>query len=134
MTTQDPTAGQPQPAPKPPILSQQTIGIICGLIIFAGGVAASHGLISQQTADYFASPEATAFIGTLAGAVALGFRAWANRPHGLIQSTNRLSQVDAVIVKPKTASEIDVPGVVGSVDKAAEVVHAARVKHAPAAH
>lgn len=119
MSQQDQNAAQSQ---KPPVISQQTISLICGMITFMSGIAASQGLITEQTKSYLGSPEVLAFVGTAAGLVVVGIRAWNNRPHGLIKSTNRLKQVDAVVVKPKTAQAIGVPGVVPSVAEAAKVV------------
>jgi hypothetical protein len=111
----------PNPATKAPVLSPQTLAVIAVAISFVGGVAASRGLISKETADYFASPEAMAFVGTIGAAVVAGWRAWANRPHGLIQSTADLPQVNAVITKPKTAEEIPVSNVVGTLEEASRV-------------
>lgn len=119
MTQQDQSAAQSQ---KPPVVSQQTISLVCGLITFTAGILASNGLISEQTKAYLGSPETLAFVATAIGAVVLAVRAWNNRPHGLIKAANRLEQVDAIVVKPKTASEVAMPGVVPTVADAAKFV------------
>jgi hypothetical protein len=124
MDQQDPTLNPqaPNPVAKAPVLSPQTLAVLAVFISFAGGVAASRGLISKETADYFASPEAMAFVGTIGAAAVAGWRAWANRPHGIIKSAAALPQVDAVITRQKTANEIPAGNVVGSIEDAAKVV------------
>ena len=92
------------------------------VISFTAGILSSRGIISKETQDYLAGPETLSFLGVLGAAVLAGYSWYANRSHAQIQNTNKLKQVDAVIVKPKTADEISMPGVVGSVDDAAKVV------------
>lgn len=101
------------------------------IVVFAAGILSSRGIISKETQDYLAGPETLAFLGVLCTAGLGGWALWANRPHGLIASANALPQVDAVVVKPKTAGEMQTPGVVGSVEEAAEVVKAPRHRAKP---
>lgn len=119
----------------PAILTPQNIAIIRIVIMLVGGFAVGRGWMSQESLDALTEPNTFATL--CLGAAALGAAGWAiysRRAHGMIQDTNRLKQVDAVIVKPKTASEINVSGVVGSVDDAAKVVPVRSHKTAHAAH
>lgn len=115
-------------------LTPQQIAVIGTVIAFIAGLFASRGLISKSTAEYLAGPEAmTALSGIVAAGAAI-YQLIKGRPHELIRDTNRLAQVDAVIVKPKTAGEIDVPGIVGSVDDAAKAIHRASAKRSASPH
>lgn len=107
----------------PAILTPQNIAIIRVLAMLIGGFAVGRGWMSQESLDTLTEP--ATFITLCLGAAALGSAGWAiysRRAHGMIQDTNKLKQVDAIIVKPKTAAEIQTSGVVGSVDDAAKVV------------
>jgi hypothetical protein len=103
-------------------MSPQSLQAAVAIVItFLSGILASRGIISKETQDYLGGPETLAFVGVVC-AFALGAWRWyANRPHGIIQSAAALPQVDAVVVKPKTASEIPVANVVGSLTEAARV-------------
>lgn len=118
----------------PAILTPQNIAIIRVLAMLIGGFAVGRGWMSQESLDTLTEPGT--FITLCLGAAALGSAGWAiysRRAHGMIQDTNKLKQVDAIIVKPKTAAEIQTSGVVGSVDDAAKVVPA-RAHKAASAH
>lgn len=102
-------------------MTPQTLAVIGTFISFCAGLAASRGIISKETADYLASPEALAVVGTVVGAAVAVWGIWRNRPHGIIKDAAALPQVDAVVTKPKTASEIPLSNVVPSVEAASRV-------------
>ncbi len=102
-------------------MTPQTLLAVRAIIIFALGVLASAGLISQQTKDYLGSPEVLAFVGVLGAAATTAWGLWLNRPHALIKATAALPQVDAVIAKPKTADKMQVGNVVGSATEASRL-------------
>jgi hypothetical protein len=102
-------------------MTPQTLAVIGTFISFVAGVLASRGLISKETADYLASPDALAVVGTILGAAVAAYGLWRNRPHGIIQDAAALPQVDAVVTKPQTASKIPVSNVVGSITEASRV-------------
>lgn len=100
---------------------------VCLFISFVAGILASRGLITKETLAYLGTTEFQAVVGTVLLAGAGIWSTIKNRPHGLIESTAALKQVDAVITKPKTADEINSEIVVGTVEEAAKVVpHRAR--------
>lgn len=112
--------------PTPPsqasyAISQPALALIGTAIVFVAGILASRGIIDHDTASYLGSPETLAVVGTIVTAGIGAWRAWTNRPHGIIQSAAALPQVDAVVTKPKTASEIPAANVVGSVAEASRV-------------
>lgn len=108
-------------------MTPQSLAAAFGVILsFVVGILSSRGIISKETADYLAGPETLAFLGVLATAGLGAYAFWANRPHGIIASANALPQVDAVVVKPKTALEMKTDGVVGSVEEAEKVVRSPR--------
>jgi hypothetical protein len=75
----------------------------------------NHGYSNAKDLATFTDPAVIEAFVSLIGLVATaawGVLSW--RPHGVIKSANSLEQVDAVVVKPKTASEINTPGVVSS--------------------
>ena len=93
-------------------MTPQTLLAVRAVVIFVAGIFASRGLISQDAATWLASPEVMAFIGGAAALITAGVGLWTNRPHGIIKSAAALPQVDAVVVAPNTATEIQVPNVV----------------------
>lgn len=103
-------------------MTPQSIQAALGIVLtFAAGILASRGLISKETQAYLVGPETGAFLGVLGAAIIAGIGWYANRAHAQIVNTNKLKQVDAVIVKPKTADEIQTPGVVATLDEAEKV-------------
>lgn len=102
-------------------MTPQTLLAIRAVLIFVAGILASRGLISKETAEYFASPAVLAVLGTIAAAATAAWGLWLNRPHGLIKAAADLPQVDAVITKPKTAGEMQVGNVVGSATEASRL-------------
>lgn len=120
MTQQKQSAAPETPTTKA-VVSPQLIAMVCLVISFVAGILASRGLITKETLAYLGTPEFQAVVGSilLAGAGVWGLIK--NRPHGLIQSTADLDQVDAVVTKPKTASEIPLSNVVPSVAEAAKL-------------
>lgn len=106
-------------------MTPQSLQAALGIVItFAAGILASRGLISKETQAYLVGPETGAFLGVLCAAIIAGIGWWANRAHAQIVNTNKLKQVDAVIVKPKTADELQVPGVVSTMEEAEKVAPA----------
>lgn len=103
-------------------MTPQTVAVIGTIISFIAGILASRGIISKETADYLGGPETLAFVGAVSTVAVGAYALWRNRPHGLIQDAAALKQVDAVVVKPKTADEIKSDIVVGTVEEAAKVV------------
>lgn len=115
-------------------MNAQTIAAIRIFIMLLGGFLVGKGWVSKETLDTISDPVTlTAILGGIGAAVAAGSAIYSRRPHGIIKDANALPQVDAVIVKQKTADEIKVAGVVGSVDDAAKVVPP-RAHRAAAAH
>jgi hypothetical protein len=102
-------------------MTPQTVAVIGTIISFVAGILASRGIISKDTADYLGGPETLAFIGAVSTVAVGAYALWRNRPHGIIQDAAALPQVDAVVTKPKTAGEIPVANVVGSVEAASRV-------------
>lgn len=92
------------------ITSDQIMAAIRQLLLVAGGVAVTRGWVSQDDLQIIVPAGLTL-------AVAI-WGLWVRRPHGIIKSAAALPQVDAVVTKPKTASEIPVANVVGSVTEA----------------
>ena len=120
MTQQKPAAA-PETTTSKVVISPQLIAMVCLVISFIAGILASRGLITKETLAYLGTPEFQAVVGSilLAGAGLWGLIK--NRPHGIIQSAADLPQVDAVVTKPKTASEIPLSNVVPSVAEAAKL-------------
>ncbi|WP_345820557.1 hypothetical protein ABC766_00465 [Methylobacterium fujisawaense] len=120
MTQQKPVAPT-EAATTKAVVSPQLIAMVCLVISFVAGILASRGLITKETLAYLGTAEFQAVVGSilLAGAGLWGLIK--NRPHGIIQSAADLPQVDAVVTKPKTASEIPLSNVVPSVAEAAKL-------------
>lgn len=120
MTLQKQSAA-PEAATTKAIVSPQLIAMVCLVISFVAGILASRGLITKETLAYLGTAEFQTVVGSilLAGAGIWGLIK--NRPHGIIQSAADLPQVDAVVTKPKTASEIPLSNVVPSVAEAAKL-------------
>lgn len=107
-------------------MTPQTLLAIRAAVIFVAGIFASRGLISRETADYIASPGVMAALGAIVAVVTTAWGLWLNRPHGVIKAAADLPQVGAVVVKPKTASELQVGNVVASVIEASRLPGVAR--------
>lgn len=102
-------------------MTPQALAVLGTFISFCAGIAASRGIISKETADYLAGPEALAVVGTVIGAGVAVWGVWRNRPHAIIKDAAALPQVNAVITKPKTAEEIPADNVVSTLAEAARV-------------
>jgi hypothetical protein len=103
-------------------MTPQTVAAIRIFIMLAGGFAVGHGWVTQASLDTITEPATFATIcAGLAALIAAGWAIYSKRPHGIIKDAAALPQVDAVITKPKTASEIPVANVVGSLTEAARV-------------
>lgn len=125
MTSQTNQPSSQDPVPSSPALSPQAIAVIRVIAMLVGGFAVGRGWMSQESLDTLTEP--ATFLTLCLGAAALVSAGWAiysRRAHGMIRDTNRLPQVDAVIVKPKTAAEIAVPGVVSTMEEAEKVAPA----------
>lgn len=106
-------------------MNAQTIAAIRIFIMLLGGFFVGKGWVSKETLDTITDPVTlTAIIGGIGAAVAAGSAIYSRRPHGIIQDAAALPQVDAVVVKQKTANEIPASNVVGSVEEAESVVPA----------
>lgn len=93
-------------------MDPQTLLSIRAVVIFAAGIFASRGLISQDTATWLGSPETMAALAALVAFGTTAWGVWLNRPHKRIADVAALPQVDTVVVKPKTAAEMQVANVV----------------------
>lgn len=102
-------------------MTPQTLAVLGTLISFVAGVAASRGLISKETADYLASPEAMAVVGSVVGAAVAGYGLWRNRPKAVIADAGKaLIGKGAIIAPPAIADSTATPAnVVKSLDEAA---------------
>ncbi|KAA0117908.1 hypothetical protein CIW48_27295 [Methylobacterium sp. P1-11] len=82
----------------------------------------SHGYGNAKDLATFTDPSVIEAFLSLLGVVGTAiWGLWDRRPHGIIKDAAALPQVDAVVTKPKTAGEIPVANVVGSVDEASRV-------------
>lgn len=102
-------------------MTPQQLAVLGSVIASLATLAVGQGWISKTTYDWLVSPDTLAALGVIVGAAIAVYGLWVGRPHGLIQSTADLHQVDAVVVKPKTASEIPLSNVVPSVAEAAKI-------------
>ena len=83
----------------------------------------SHGYGNAKDLAAFTDPSVIEAFLSLLGVVGTAvWGLWDRRPHGIIKDAAALPQVDAVITKQKTADEIPVENVVGSVSEAEKVV------------
>lgn len=113
-------------------MNPQTIAAVRIVIVAIGSLLVGRGLVSQETMDTLSDPVLlTAVAGGLAALVSAGYGIYSRRPHGIIKDAAKLPQVEAVVVKPKTASEIPAENVVGSVEEAEKVVKAPRHRAKP---
>lgn len=98
-------------------MTPQQLAVAATVIAFIAGIFASRGLISKDTAEYLASPEAMA---TLSGIVTAGVAVWQlvqNRPKKLAEEGAKRDPESAaaklVQTNPQTvvAAAATVPGV-----------------------
>jgi|UPI0004664E50 hypothetical protein len=101
-------------------MTPQTLAVIGTFISFVAGILASRGLISKETADYLASPEALAVVGTVLGAAVAGYGLWRNRPKAVIADAGKaLTGKGAIIAPAPIADSTATPSnVVKSLDEA----------------
>lgn len=103
-------------------MDPQILSAIRIVVMLTCSSLATKGLLTKETASTLSDPETITAL--VEAAVALGaaiWGLWSRRPHGIIKDAAALPQVDVVVVKPKTASEIPVANVVGSVTEASRL-------------
>lgn len=83
----------------------QVTSLVRQLLLTFGAGLVTHGYVDQGAWVEIAGGLATVL-------VASGWAFYTRRSHGIIASAAALPQVDVVVVKPKTAVEMQTPGVV----------------------
>lgn len=97
-----------------PTNAQALVSIRVLLLVFLTWLG-NHGYTNAKDLATFTDPAVIEAFVSLIGLVATAiWSVFSWRPHAVIKSANNLDQVEAVVVKPKTASEINTPGVVSS--------------------
>ncbi len=99
-------------------MTPQQIAFAGTLIGALAGLAVKLNWIDKNIYDLLVSPETLNLVVVLGGAIVGAWGIYISRKHGMISTTSKIDSVDAIITKPKTASEIKSDNVVGSVEEA----------------
>jgi hypothetical protein len=103
------------------VTTQQTLLLVRAFILFVLGMAASRGLVSQETVAWMGSNEALAVMGLVGAAITGGVGFWATRPKAIVASAGKILEGQGAIIAPPAIanSSVTPANVVASASAAA---------------